>query len=172
MAHLPPTVSLCYGRLYLYRSEEWALHSPSPAGFVCLAFSWPHASFVFSSMQPYLPVTIAVFFYYLEFMCGGVPPHSPVEHAMLWPLLQPSPSPSTLWGRCCHSCLLPPACLFTVQAGSAPPPLSKAQGVPPSLLNVFFLATCLLFRLVFFPLFSLGGGQSVQGGYADLPCAT
>jgi hypothetical protein len=35
------------------RSQEWALHSPSLAGFVYLEFSWTHAPFVFSSRQPY-----------------------------------------------------------------------------------------------------------------------
>jgi hypothetical protein len=48
-----------------------ALHSPSPAGFVYLEFSWTHAPFVFSSIQPYSHVAIAVFFYYLEFAWGG-----------------------------------------------------------------------------------------------------
>jgi hypothetical protein len=74
-----------------------------------------------------------------------------------------------LLGRCRHSWLLWPACLSTVPWGSAPPPLSGAQGAPPSLLHFsfFFSATCSLFSL-FFSLFSLGGGQSVQGGYADL----
>jgi hypothetical protein len=47
--------------------------------------------------------------------------------------------------------------------GSAPPLLSRAQGALPSLLHVFsFSAACLLFSL-FFSLFTLGGGQSVQG---------
>jgi hypothetical protein len=55
------------------RSQEWALHSPSPAGFFYLEFSWTHPPFVFSSVQPYLPVAIAVLFY-LEFMWGGSPP--------------------------------------------------------------------------------------------------
>jgi hypothetical protein len=48
-------------------------------------------------------------------------------------------------------------------SGAYPSPTLWSSGSPPSLLNVFFLlATCLLFRL-FFPLFSLGGGHSVQG---------
>jgi hypothetical protein len=33
-----------------------------------------HAPFVFSSIQPYTPGAIAVFFYYLEFAWGGSPP--------------------------------------------------------------------------------------------------
>jgi hypothetical protein len=54
-------------------SQEWALHSPSPAGFVCLEFSWTRAPFVFSSIQPYLPVAIAVLLY-LEFVWRSSPP--------------------------------------------------------------------------------------------------
>jgi hypothetical protein len=52
--------------------------------------------------------------------------------------------------------------LHTVQVGNAPPPLSRAQGSPPSLLNVFFFQL-LFYYSDFFPLFSLGGVQSVQG---------
>jgi hypothetical protein len=55
------------------RSQEWALHSPSPTGFVYLEFSWTHAPFVFSNIQPYPPAAIAVLFY-LEFTWGGPPP--------------------------------------------------------------------------------------------------
>jgi hypothetical protein len=120
------------------------------------------------------------------------------------------PSPlQAHWWRWDLSCLLRPACLFTVCMGSAPPPpssgachtlatgtsfpLSKVAGLMPllllsptglfiyssvesapppfsrahsplpSLLCVFFFsAPCLLISLVF-SLFSLGGGQSVQG---------
>jgi hypothetical protein len=53
-------IYLC--RLYLWRSLEWALHSPSPIGFVYLEFFWLHPHFVFSSIQPYPPVAITVFF--------------------------------------------------------------------------------------------------------------
>jgi hypothetical protein len=81
------------------------------------------------------------------------------------------PSPlQTHWGRCCHSCLLLPACLFTVLWGSAPALLSGAQGTPPSLLCVFFFsfsAACLLFSL-FFSSFFPGWGSVCPGGYADL----
>jgi hypothetical protein len=55
------------------RSEEWALRSPSPTDFVYLEFSWTHAPFVFSSIQPYLPAAIAVLFY-LEFSWGCASP--------------------------------------------------------------------------------------------------
>jgi hypothetical protein len=88
------------------------------------------------------------------------------------------PSPTLCWSllhssRCykpsplqthCAATSSPAACLFTVRVGIAPPPVSGAQGAMSSVLNVFFFsATCLLFRLVFFPLFYLGGDQSVQG---------
>jgi hypothetical protein len=70
------------------------------------------------------------------------------------------PSPRLLGGGC-RSCLLWPAYLFTVPWGIASPTLFIAQGALPSLLCVFFVVVC---YLVFFPsLFSLGGGQSVQG---------
>jgi hypothetical protein len=58
------------------RSQEWALHSPSPAGFVYLEFSWMHVPFVFSSIQPYPLVANAVLFY-LEFAWGSAPPPVP-----------------------------------------------------------------------------------------------
>jgi hypothetical protein len=73
---------------------------------------------------------------------------------------KPSPLQTHL-GKWCHTHLLWPAYLFTVHVQSAPPPLSGAQGVPPSMLHFFFIsAACLLFRVFFF--FSLGRGQSVQ----------
>jgi hypothetical protein len=39
--------AICYYRLYLCRSQEWALHSPSPPGFVCLG-SPGHMPLLFS----------------------------------------------------------------------------------------------------------------------------
>jgi hypothetical protein len=64
------------------RSQEWILHSPSPAGFIYLEFSWTHAPFVFSSIQPYPHVAIAVLFY-LEFTWGGaLPPLSGAQGAL------------------------------------------------------------------------------------------
>jgi hypothetical protein len=61
--------------------------------------------------------------------------------------------------------LLPsPASLFIHSLSEvAPPPLSRAQGTLPSLLNVFFPQLFVYCSDWFFPLFSLGGGQSVQG---------
>jgi hypothetical protein len=58
--------------------------------------------------------------------------------------------------------LLSPANLW----GISPPLLFGAQGTPPSLLCVFFVVIAYYSGFFFF--FSLGGGQSVQGGYADL----
>jgi hypothetical protein len=54
-----------------------------------------------------------------------------------------------------------------------PLPHSLELGVPCPLCYVsfvffFFSAACLLFSLVFFSLFSLGGGSVCPGGYADL----
>jgi hypothetical protein len=65
------------------RSQEWDFHSPSPSGFVYLEFSWTHVPFVCSSIQPYLLVAIAVFFY-LEFAWGD--------------------APAPLYGGACHTC--------------------------------------------------------------------
>jgi hypothetical protein len=59
-----------------------------------------------------------------------------------------------LLGGGCRSCLLWPACLFTV------PPPSSALRVPCPLCYVSFLLL-LLIQFGFFSLFSLGGGQSV-----------
>jgi hypothetical protein len=70
------------------------------------------------------------------------------------------------WGRWCHTHLLWSACLFTLPWGTAPPPLSGAEGTPPSFLHVFFYsAACLLFRFfLFFP----GWGSVCPEGYSDL----
>jgi hypothetical protein len=71
---------------------------------------------------------------------------------------------SWLLGACPCSCsLLPgPAC-FIFDEGFPSPPL-RCQGTPPSLLHVFII----LIAYYSVSLFSLGGGRSVQGGYADL----
>jgi hypothetical protein len=53
-AHLPPTVSQLLLQALFMQISGMSLHSPSPAGFVYLQFSWMHAPFVFSSIQPYL----------------------------------------------------------------------------------------------------------------------
>jgi hypothetical protein len=120
------------------RSQEWALHSPSPAGFVYLEFSWIHAPFVFSSIQHYPPVAIAVCFFFLFRVCVG------------------SASPPLYCGACPSSAAVtslplskhtgeggttPTFSIWLVylQWGHAPPPLSGAQSAQPSLLCVFFV---------------------------------
>jgi hypothetical protein len=100
---------------------------------------------VFSGWCVYLQFTLEV----------GLPP-CPVEfssHCCFYKL-----SHSWLLGMCCRSCFLQPAC-----EGFPLPPFST-QGTPPSLLCVFFVVTSYYSD----SLFSLGGGQSVQGGYADM----
>jgi hypothetical protein len=105
-----------------------------------------HAFFVSSSIQPYLPVEIAVSFC-LEVAWGVPLPYSPMERATLANVTT-FPSPRLL-GRCCHSCLLQQDCLFTLCMRECPPPLPGAQGTLPSLLHVYLF-------------FSLGKDQSVQ----------
>jgi hypothetical protein len=70
---------------------------------------------------------------------------------------------SWLLGVCHHSCLLRPACLFTVPWGISPLPPSVLR-VPHPLFYVSFLL--LLFSIQFF--FSPGWGSVCPGGYADL----
>jgi hypothetical protein len=72
---------------------------------------------------------------------------------------------SQVLGRGCHSCLLWPACLFTVHMRKCAPPLFRAQGALPSLLCLFlFSFNCLFIIQVFFP----GQGSVCPEGYADL----
>jgi hypothetical protein len=94
---------------------------------------------------------------YLQFTWEVSLPPFPVELSRSW-----------LLGLCRHSCLLCPACLFTVPWGIVPAPLFGTQVAPPSLLCIFF-CFCLLFSLVFFLFFSLGWGQSVQGAVLIWP---
>jgi hypothetical protein len=102
---------------------------------------------------------------YLQFTWEvGLPP-SPVEfssHCHFYKL-----SCSWLLGVCRSSCILWSMCLFTVPWGIAFPPIFGAQGTPPSLLCVFFVV--IAYYSVFFPLFSLGGCQSVQGAMLIWP---
>jgi hypothetical protein len=195
------------------RSQEWALHSP--AGFVYLEFSWMHAPFVFSSIQPYPPVVMLSFFN-LGFTRGVAPPllssgachtlaaigilplfkHTrgggstpafsgrlvylllewrraplppPVECATLQLLLQTFPSPSTLGELAPHPPSLAGLFIYSSCEGvPLPHSLELREPRPPCYVSFFFPAACLLFSLLF-SLFSLCGGQSVQG--AMLICA-
>jgi hypothetical protein len=62
-----------------------------------------------------------------------------------------TPSPlQAHWGRCCHSCLPWPACLFTVRMRDYPYPILRAQGTPPSLLCVFFFICLFIIQFFFF----------------------
>jgi hypothetical protein len=173
-----------------------------------------NAPFVFSSIQPYLPVAIAVFFY-LEFMWGGaLPPHSSRACHTLASIGSLPFSKHTGGGGTtpafsgclvylqftCVRVPLPPSVgqchtLATVTsfplskvAGQVLPLLpslaslfiySLCKGVPlphslelrapcPLCFVPFFSSSCLLFSLVF-SLFSLGGGQSVQGAMLIFP---
>jgi hypothetical protein len=132
------------------RSQEWALHSPSPAGFVYLEFSWTHAPFVFSNIQPYLPVAIAVLFVFRA-LCVGAPP--------------------SLSGEACHTlapvgCLplskhtgevVPhppswPACLFTVCMRECPSHPLWSSGHPGLFATcLFFFPASDFFSFFFFP---------------------
>jgi hypothetical protein len=124
-------------------------HSPSPSGFVYLQFSWIHAPFVFSSIQPY-PVAIAVPFFRVH--VGMCPSSTLVELSTWQPLLQAFPIPR-LVGRGCHFCLLWPACLFTGLVRECLSPSLLSSGHPALfVLCLFFLAAYLLFSfLKFFP---------------------
>jgi hypothetical protein len=70
-----------------------------------------------------------------------------------------------LLGMCCCSCLLRLACLFTVPWGISPPPLLWS-GHPTLFAVCLFCCYCLF---SFFFLFSLSGGQSVQGAMLIWP---
>jgi hypothetical protein len=98
---------------------------------------------------------------YLQFMWEvGLPP-PPVEfssHCHFYKL-----SHSWLLGVCHSSCFLQLACeRFPL------PPLFGTQGTPPFLLHVFFVVIA-YYSGFFFSLFSLGGGQSVQGAMLIWP---
>jgi hypothetical protein len=143
-----------------WRSQEWALHSPGPVGFVYLEFSWMHAPFVFSSIQFYPPVALAVLFY-LEFAWGCAPPpqtggawHTLPAVGELLLSKHTGGGGATL----AFSCRLE---YLQFTWGSAPPPLFSAQGSSPSVLHVFFFQLLVYYSVVFsfFP----GRGQSVQG---------
>jgi hypothetical protein len=112
---------------------------PTPDCWVCAAAP------AFSHWPVYLQLTWE----------GGLPP-SPVEFFFPPPLLQAF---KLLVAGCVPLLLPSPAGLLW---GISPLPLFSAQGTPPSLLCDFFVLIAYYSVCVFF-LFSLGGGQSVQG---------
>jgi hypothetical protein len=92
-------------------------------------------------------------------------PTSPVDfssHCHFYKL-----SSSKVAGRCRHSCLLQPACLFTVLWGISPPPSSELR-VPHPLCYVSFFGV-VVYSVCSLSLLSLGGGQSVQGAMLIWP---
>jgi hypothetical protein len=105
--------AFCYCRLYLCRSQEWALHSPSSIGFVCLEFSWLHAPLVFSSMQPYPPVTIVVLFLLFRVHAGRCPSPTLWWSTLCFNRFYKTSPLQAHWGKCCRSCFLGPVCVFT-----------------------------------------------------------
>jgi hypothetical protein len=107
-------------------------------------------------------------FFYLHFAWGVPLAPSLVELSSQQLQLQAFPSPGLL-GGVRHSCLLWPACLFTVRLRDCPFPTLRSWGTLPSLLRVFFFFSCLfIIQFVFFLFFSPLGGSLCPGGYADL----
>jgi hypothetical protein len=79
------------------------------------------------------------FFNYLEFLWGVVPPLLSCGACYALATFTSLPLSKHTGGEVLT--LLPcPACLFTDRVGIVPPPLSRAQGTLPSLLNVFFFS--------------------------------
>jgi hypothetical protein len=149
----------------------WGCSSPASycqpsaaAGFDCLEFSWMHVPFVFSRIHPtHLLQLPSVFF--LQFIWGVALP------TLLWGFAHDSrcykPSPfQSHWGKWHHSCLLQPACLFTVRLRECPSPTLQSLGCPTLFVMCPFFfnsAACLLFSL-FFSLFSPWVGVSLSKG--------
>jgi hypothetical protein len=136
-----------------YRSQEWGLHSPSLASFVYLEFSWTHAPFVFSSIQPYPQLQLIFLF---RALLGRRP--SPT---LWWSMpdfsccYKLSPFQAH-WGRRCHTHLL---WLSYLQFKCRVPlPLSLELRAPRPLCYMSFFFSCLfMIQFVFFSLLSLGG---------------
>jgi hypothetical protein len=74
---------------------------------------------------------------------------------------------SKVAGHGCHSCLLWPPCLFSVHAREFSSPSLQSSGCPALVVRCLFFSAACLFS--FFFLFSLGGGQSVQGAMLICP---
>jgi hypothetical protein len=143
------------------RSQEWAYHSPSRAGFVYLEFCWVQMPLlqVFPS-----PSTLGRWRYacllwpacFFTVHVGSVP--SPLHWGFSHTATFTSFPTPRLLGRCHLSCLLQPACLFTVPWGIAPP--LQCSGHPTLFATCLFLFFCLLFSLVFFSFPWVGVGLS------------
>jgi hypothetical protein len=126
---------------------------------VYLEFSWTHAPFIFSSIQPYPPVAIAVFLN-LEFTWGGAPPS--LSHGACHTLTAVTSLPLSKVAGQVPPLLPSPASLFIYSlSGECPSPTLRCSGALPSLLHVFFFQL-LVYYSGFLKIFSLGGGQSVQ----------
>jgi hypothetical protein len=154
-----PLLSVCCcWKLYLCRSQEWAQHSPSPAGFVYLEFSCARATATRFPLSKHTgggdtAPAFSGLRVYLQFP-------TPVEfssHCHFYKL-----SHSWLLGVCCCSCLLWLAC------EGFPLPPSLALRAPYPLCYVSFLLLLLIIQCFFFPFF-LGGCQSVQGAMLIWP---
>jgi hypothetical protein len=150
------------------RSQEWTLHSPSPAGFVYLEFSWTCA-LLFSPV--YIPTCNCSHFFLFR-VCVGMC----LSPTLLWSMphfshcYKPSPLQAH-WGRWCHSHLFWPACLFQFIRGSIPPhthsPELRALHLLCYVSSFFQLLVYYSVCLFFFSFFP-GWGSVCPGGYADL----
>jgi hypothetical protein len=108
-----------------------------------------HAPFVFSSIQPYPPVAIAVFFY-LEFMWGGAPP--PLSHRVCHTLAAVThlPSPSTLGEVAPHLPSLAGLFIYSSRGG-VPLPLSpELTGLTLFVTYLFFFQLLVYYSVLFF----------------------
>jgi hypothetical protein len=122
-----------------------------------------HASSVFSSVQPYLPVAIAVF----EFTWGGSPPQLSSGACHILAAVTSLPLSNYTGEVASHPPFL--ASLFIYSScGGALPHSPEVRASCPFCYVSFFSAACLLFSIFFF-LFSLGWGQSVQGSMLICP---
>jgi hypothetical protein len=88
---------------------------------------------------------------------------SPVEFSSLHNFYKLSCS--WLLGVCCRSCLLWPACLFTVQWGIPLPPIWRS-GLPTLFATCLYCSYCLILSFSFFPWV---GGRCVQGAMLIWP---
>jgi hypothetical protein len=123
-----------------------------------------HTPFVFSSIQPYPPVALAVFFY-LEFAWGCALTHSLVElphFSCHW-----KPSPQHTGGGGATPTFSGWLFIYSLLGGVSLPPIPVelstgqlllqafpgAQGTLPSLICVFFFQLLVYFQFIFFLFF-------------------